>query len=539
MQILFTRQKNSAQDLLHFFADAQSWITCPLHALATMIAVCQPVAPALFHDLIASAEGRGQGGAKYLNGVLASLTELAAEQYPDVTRKLTSHSIRAGPASCVGEHLHIPTHFLHFRGGWDGITNLYEYIAGTIRTDAPVGRILSHWDKAFGGVAPEPFSVNGDILPRQDYHLYQEYVMHLMGSVIIQHAPQLKQVLTAMLLLHYQDVKQMLGGVHQLVLRMECCPSVPVTKVEEWALIIRAWWSLNNGAFCKINGMSPSDTVNVSSMTDVLHRVAASADQTQGQLTQLQNIVVRQQHQLDEQGALLREHGTLLRQFINAVTSNQMQLSSSSSTAAASSTALASSTPAAARLNMSAESGHASLSTPSAAAVSSNTYAAAPVFHSGRGKKRNIAELGKPRFEVSLTSLKAEKLFYRWYAEEWHQFARCDGLMRCARAMSWLKALVPHDTVIPARPTQLEERETWQGMLTHLAGVVGPRARAVLQRVQNSDGKVRKVIRPADATVWSIDANMKHAPADEFNFSRVKDQATPSELQFTYLDMVR
>jgi hypothetical protein len=76
-------------------------------------------------------------------------------------------------------------------------------------------------------------------------------------------------------------------------------------------------------------------------------------------------------------------------------------------------------------------------------------------------------------------------------------------------------------------------------MLTHLAGVVGPRARAVLQRVQNSDGKVRKVIRPADATVWSIDASMKHAPADEFNFSRVKDQATPSELQFTYLDMVR
>lgn len=64
-----------------------------------------------------------------------------------MTDGLTSQSSRSGAATYANEHGEMQTQWIIPRGGWtlDGVQTIFNYVSGTSKTDAKVGRALSGW----------------------------------------------------------------------------------------------------------------------------------------------------------------------------------------------------------------------------------------------------------------------------------------------------------------------------------------------------------------------------------------------------------
>lgn len=155
MEVGLHRMKTGAFQSLRVFMHHHSWAVCPFHALATMI-VCRPdVSEHLFHRV----EQGGEAG--YVNRLLKYLFQKWEAdddgEKPEEFEMYTSHAQRHGSAETANEHPEIQTQWLVQRGAWslESIQTVFNYIAGTAKSDCRIARVLAGWPSAnAGGMAP-------------------------------------------------------------------------------------------------------------------------------------------------------------------------------------------------------------------------------------------------------------------------------------------------------------------------------------------------------------------------------------------------
>jgi hypothetical protein len=123
--------------------------------------------------------------AGFTNKILTSVGEelRKAGAGEGLTELLTSHGGRHGGAESANEHPDIMIHWLVHRGGWtlSAMQTIFNYIAGTSKTDSRVGRVLSGWRHASqGGVCP-----SFGALPEDEHDLFALYTCRLLGPAAL------------------------------------------------------------------------------------------------------------------------------------------------------------------------------------------------------------------------------------------------------------------------------------------------------------------------------------------------------------------
>lgn len=110
------RSKTSlAEDPLLVIHSA-NWMWCPVHAMASNVALLNSYGTG--STLFASFRGSsGDGGVKFTNDKLRQLSSLLETREVNLTRELTSHSLRSGAVTHVGEFTGVPISAMHNRGG--------------------------------------------------------------------------------------------------------------------------------------------------------------------------------------------------------------------------------------------------------------------------------------------------------------------------------------------------------------------------------------------------------------------------------------
>jgi len=153
---VFRSKRHKIQLDLRLFMHRDSYITCPLHALASFLVICD-----CGRDIFISI--RDSSRARLINAELKRLTEKVTKDNPNMSKKLaitkglTSHSLRSGPATFANSKRLIQESWVNIRGGWSmkGIDNSQLYKRSTTETDSAVGRVLSEWKTIdFGGSCP-------------------------------------------------------------------------------------------------------------------------------------------------------------------------------------------------------------------------------------------------------------------------------------------------------------------------------------------------------------------------------------------------
>jgi len=114
--VAMTRLKTGHQHTLNIFVHAYSWLLCPAHALATIIACCTNPSADIFPNI---PEG---GEAAYVNRLLADLYDTwstkqqSASSGEQLSKDLTSHSGRHGGAQKASDHKDIQLQWVIPRG---------------------------------------------------------------------------------------------------------------------------------------------------------------------------------------------------------------------------------------------------------------------------------------------------------------------------------------------------------------------------------------------------------------------------------------
>jgi hypothetical protein len=155
------RAKTNGTQQLNVFLHHHNWTICPMHALGSMIAVNKKASHRVFPGVVKKNES------KHVNKVLKGLYEewvlqggleknngVPLGEAPDSPFMLyTSHAQRHGSAESSNEHPDIQTQWIIPRGAWtlDQIQTLFNYIAGTAKSDKYLGRVLAGWPSATAG----------------------------------------------------------------------------------------------------------------------------------------------------------------------------------------------------------------------------------------------------------------------------------------------------------------------------------------------------------------------------------------------------
>ena len=249
------RIKTGVEQDLTMFMDRDSYLLCPLHSLATVIALSAS-SDEIFPQISEKSE------AQYVNRLLSRLCEQASLEilgadHP-LTKALTSHSPRHGSATEANEHPMIQTSWIVPRGGWtlSRMEQIFAYIAGTRKTDVRVARVLSGWpDPDYGGAG-----LTIECIPAEDRELFRMYCTELLGCAQFsaQSRTALSQCLCCVLILHYSAVKADYPN-SILVERMESTTIVSPEKLEMWCTAVQAYWKRQNSQFLPLSSFEAGD----------------------------------------------------------------------------------------------------------------------------------------------------------------------------------------------------------------------------------------------------------------------------------------
>jgi len=146
VKVNVNRAKVSARNVLRLFVQRDNLFPCPIHALACYVLVHR-LSDNLFPGISASS------AAKYMNDTLKQLSSIATDRNQKITKSLTSHSLRSGPATFCQQHRDIKEACINERGGWSirGTDNSRIYRWTTSVTDGGIGRVLSGWHSVTSG----------------------------------------------------------------------------------------------------------------------------------------------------------------------------------------------------------------------------------------------------------------------------------------------------------------------------------------------------------------------------------------------------
>lgn len=253
------RIKTGGEQDLSMFMDRDSYLLCPLHSLATVIAL-SACSDEIFPQISEKSE------AQYVNRLLSKLSEAASrevvgDEHP-LTQALTSHSSRHGGATEANEHPQIQVSWIVPRGGWtlSRMEQIFAYIAGTRKTDCRVARVLSGWpDPNYGGTA-----LTIACIPEEDRAQFRLFCAELLGCAqfAVQSRTQLTHSLCCVLILHYNALKEDYPE-SILVERMEGTDGVTSAKLAAWCTTAQAYWRRQNSQFLPLDSFEAGDVSNI------------------------------------------------------------------------------------------------------------------------------------------------------------------------------------------------------------------------------------------------------------------------------------
>ena len=209
-----SRVKVSGQQTVTAFVGA-SWDCCPIHSLASQL-VCDPdnVGPRVF-DQWDSSQGPSTKAinkvSAYINRVFKRIYSVLRKDGVDrnlLTKGLTSHSSRRGPAGYAAQNRDCHLHEISRRGLWavEAYATVLEYICGTSYGDQKIGRVLSGWpDANEGGVPPSlsPFdSEERTIIKKFFEKIFLNYISRIDSTSFL-------EVLGCTLLIHLADTLEL------------------------------------------------------------------------------------------------------------------------------------------------------------------------------------------------------------------------------------------------------------------------------------------------------------------------------------------
>lgn len=183
---------------------AEDWTMCPVHALASSFALLNGYGKGstLFQAFRSS---NSDGGVKFSNEKIRLLVAELQGSGHSMTEKLTSHSIRSGAVTHLGEHAKIPVMAMHNRGGWSSAESnmLQFYIRLTSIPDTYCARALSFYDNVDNvedgrGLCPSTDSLASS----SDQALFSAYALKLINVAGLQN--ETRCALAAILVMNYE-----------------------------------------------------------------------------------------------------------------------------------------------------------------------------------------------------------------------------------------------------------------------------------------------------------------------------------------------
>ena len=288
------RTNTRGQQNLLVFNHHDSWMQCPVHALATMLVTNASPDTKLFPH-VTSVVG-------YMNSLLKTLSVEAntKDAIPvqvtksgvsrlagkELTEYLRTHSFRSGGSTIASSHRDIQVHWIVPRGNWtlDTIQTVFRYLNATMKNDSRVGRALAGWpDIDGGGIAPSM-----DAIPTDDHMEFRLYVEELLGMT--ETTPALKEVLICMLLLHYEDVLHEFP--ESILLQKMHSTQVSLNKVKSWSECVRKRYEQQNCLYLPTNDLN--EAIAPSSVHDFMQNSLSATQSLTTQVAELQNIVTVQ-----------------------------------------------------------------------------------------------------------------------------------------------------------------------------------------------------------------------------------------------------
>lgn len=150
MRVTLNRKKTGKKQVVMVFLHYKDWFVCPFHALATMIVCCRKTCLEMF-PLFSK-----DNAVQEVNNKLKELYRNGEGRHSD-WKQYTSHGMRHGATEAANEDPNIKLEWIVKRGGWqcEHVRTIFNYLEGTQKEDAAVGRSLGDWPKPNeGGMCP-------------------------------------------------------------------------------------------------------------------------------------------------------------------------------------------------------------------------------------------------------------------------------------------------------------------------------------------------------------------------------------------------
>jgi len=498
LKVTLSRLKTNEQVELMVFMHRNEWLLCPFHALASSIAIG--------HTFNSFFPNVGKSGAKHLNERFVSLEAEARAKRIDVTRDLTSHSVRRGATTFAGEHSDLDFIWLIQRGGWsvNKMHNMLIYMEYTVKNDSKVGRVLSNWMSSvdYGGKCPD-YTVLGS----EEFQLYCHFSACLLGSaqdLIV----EVQRRLCSSLVMHYKSMTELYPS-HRLVRRMkECCADfVSHEKLMSWSIALYRSFIDLNSAYVAVGS---TETINSRSVTESMHSLFQVMQSNEIQLAELkqdsardraENISIGKQsvsllQDLSERLRRLEKQNQQLQQQVRQFASSQSSTSGPviPSTSRSSISRLA---PVFTNAATSSSSGRKITKSTRAQEVDisysdsdyhrddendndddEDEYVDEDNHHidsnnlNGQSEADDAANKEEEQSFLNEYDIETvQHLFNQWYKRELYKLPRCTMLTRCAKILAVMKGLLPAGTIINKRPVGIDADGTnaWTGHISSLA----------------------------------------------------------------------
>ena len=252
LRLDLSRGKTGTDSDLLILCDRNSWLLCPLHAIAAMLAVSGAPGRSLFSPLsIQRKKGKKPSASKHINHLLARVLEFSKSQEKMVAShlaegapfpKYVSHALRHGSSACLNDNIGISPAWIIDRGGWklDLLHTIFTYILGSRKYDPKVAKALADWPDVDAKVhIPNEDSISPQW--RQDFLKFADDLFELCPDLDV----PLSRCLAAMLVMHYEQVFALLPSC-RLVKRMTSKQSHDMLL--SWSKDIQHWFLSHNSA---------------------------------------------------------------------------------------------------------------------------------------------------------------------------------------------------------------------------------------------------------------------------------------------------
>lgn len=489
-----------------------SFLVCPLHALASQIALSAATS-SLFDAAIA------KDPARTLNAELVRLTSIARSIGHEIQPNLTSHSFRAGPATLAYKFLSIKPEWIADRGAWtsgdSSAGSIHRYREPSAEGDAALGRVLSDWPSVkSGGLCPMKSMLPIASEDCAGWHRFSLFTTYLLGSASLNN--EVKEVLSCVLIKSYREMKAQFPN-HCLVRQMLSTGFVNDTMLLEWSDRLTEVFNREN-----ITCISHSKRLRIeadgsqqcSSTTERLDSLESSVQTTLGLLQSLHAKVEANQksveHTLKDGFRLLSQQN--MQQQVVGAEADQHSSSSSSQRGTRIPAMFVSSLQRSSRLQ--------------------------------RENSSSSLELPEKYAGPSLANIRCKTLFKEWFRFSLFncETKNIERMNKLARCVAYMKALLPAGTVIPSKPTPEAAEavhDEWVKMIARCSDQAEEALIKALKIHHSSEQPNNVRDREPETKLQGALKNLNKMLPSMFNPQNTIDNCTSPKYQFKTVDDIR